>query len=80
MTGTWCNIQKNPVCWVFWSVANFGWIVVFMSREMGAETTLFVVYLTLSVYGFRRWQKEGRLCPKTHPVRTPQLNGRPHSP
>lgn len=53
--GTLFNLQKRAAGWVIWSIANLGWIVVFLGREMMAEAFLFAVYLVLSVYGIFKW-------------------------
>lgn len=57
LAGTWFNIQKKIVGWLIWSVANVGWVISFMLKGMPAETTLFAVYLVLSVYGAVKWRR-----------------------
>ena len=57
LLGCWYNIQKNVASWVIWSIANIGWIVTFMAKGMIAESTLFSVYLALSVYGVFKWRQ-----------------------
>jgi len=57
LLGCWFNIQKSVTGWVIWSVANVGWIISFLAKEMFAESTLFSVYLILSLYGIVKWRK-----------------------
>lgn len=57
LLGCWFNIQKSAVGWVIWSVANVGWIITFLAKGMIAESTLFSVYLALSIYGIFKWRQ-----------------------
>ena len=60
LLGCWFNIQKSVVGWIIWSFANVGWILSFMAKGMMAESTLFVVYLGLSIYGTIKWSRSAK--------------------
>ncbi len=53
--GTIYNLQKRAAGWVIWTIANFGWIVIFTMKGLMAEAFLFSVYLVLSIYGIFKW-------------------------
>jgi len=57
LLGCWFNIQKSVAGWIIWSFANVGWILSFMAKGMMAESTLFAVYLALSIYGTIKWSR-----------------------
>lgn len=57
LLGCWFNIQKKVASWVIWSLANIGWIICFASKGMLAESTLFSIYLALSLYGIFKWRR-----------------------
>ena len=57
LLGCWFNIQKSVAGWIIWSFANVGWILSFTAKGMMAESTLFAVYLGLSIYGTIKWSR-----------------------
>lgn len=50
------NIKKKPSGFVFYTVANIGWIVVNMKHEIYAQAFLFSVFTCLSIYGWISWK------------------------
>ncbi len=58
LLGTWYNIQKKVLSWYVWTVANVGWTVSFLMKEMIAEATLFFIYLIFSIYGIIKWSRK----------------------
>ena len=63
LLGCWFNIQKSVVGWVIWTIANIGWIITFVAKGMLAESTLFTVYLALSIYGIFKWRQPAAEVP-----------------
>ncbi len=52
------NIKKRKECFIFWGVANIGWIAVDWSQNLPAQAAMFVVYLATCFWGWREWQRE----------------------
>jgi nicotinamide riboside transporter PnuC len=57
VTGVILNVKKRRLCFVFFVVANMGWIAVNVHKEIYAQAFLFVVYTCLSVWGFVEWTR-----------------------
>lgn len=57
VTGVVLNIKKNRLCFLFFIVANMGWITVNITKEIYAQAFLFVVYTGLSTWGFIEWTR-----------------------
>jgi nicotinamide riboside transporter PnuC len=71
--GCWFNIQKSVAGWIIWSFANVGWILSFMAKGMMAESTLFTVYLALSIYGTIKWSSAAGQEQELDPARPVDL-------
>jgi len=55
VTGVILNIKKRRLGFLFFIVANVGWITVNVHKEIYAQAFLFVVYTFLSTWGFIEW-------------------------
>lgn len=49
------NIQKKPSGFVFYTIANIGWVYVNLKHEIYAQAFLFLVFTGLSLYGWYSW-------------------------
>ena len=52
------NIQKKPSGFIFYTVANIGWVVVNVKHEIYAQAFLFCVFTVLSIYGWWSWRQK----------------------
>ena len=59
VTGAVLNARRRRACFVFWTIANVGWIISFSSRGLWPEAALFTVYLATSTYGLYKWSAPG---------------------
>jgi len=58
ITGVVLNVKKLRICFIFWIPANMGWIAVNLYKDIHAQALLFVVYTSLSVWGWTEWGKD----------------------
>ena len=49
------NIRKKASGFVFYTIANIGWIIVNVKHEIYAQAFLFLVFTGLSIYGWWAW-------------------------
>ncbi len=55
VVGTFLNAKKRRDGFLFWIVANAGWICVNLDNTMYEQAALFLLYLILAVYGYLTW-------------------------
>jgi nicotinamide riboside transporter PnuC len=49
------NIRKKASGFIFYTIANVGWVVVNLHYEIYAQAFLFLVFTGLSIYGWWNW-------------------------
>ena len=60
IVGVVLNIYKKRSCFYIWTCTNATWCVVDFSREIYAQSFLFLVYTCLAIWGIVRWKGEKR--------------------
>jgi len=50
--------NKVIQAWIYWSIVNISLIIVFYAESMYASTTLYFVFLIMSIIGYLSWQKD----------------------
>lgn len=50
------NYQKR-LGFIFWMIANLGWVLIDFYKQIPEQAILFIVYFGLSVWGFFQWGK-----------------------
>ena len=61
LIGVWFNIKHNPIGFIFWIVANVGWVYIDYQAGLYSQSILFFVYTVLAAYGFYEWKyKNGK--------------------
>lgn len=58
LIGVVLNIRQNRACFFVWCVTNSSWAVVDYSKGLYAQSTMFVIYLALSVWGIIEWKRK----------------------
>lgn len=56
ITGVILNIRKKPAGFIFYTIANIGWVVVNLQHKIYAQAFLFSVFTCLSIYGWISWK------------------------
>lgn len=51
-------INKRVEGFVSWSIANIMWIYIGVTTQLWGMTTLFTVYLGISIYGMFAWSRK----------------------
>ncbi len=51
------NVRKDRRGFIFWIIANSGWMVIDFVYELYAQAFLFLVYLILALWGWVSWKK-----------------------
>lgn len=57
VSGVILNVKKRRLGFVFFVVANMGWITVNIRNGIYAQAFLFIIYTGLSVWGFIEWTR-----------------------
>lgn len=55
--GTVLNIKKKQVCFVIWLCTNSLWCVYDFYLKAYAQSALFLVYMSLSIWGIIEWRR-----------------------
>ena len=55
LAGTWLNVRRDRRSFLFWIVANCGWIGHNAARADYAQAVLFSVFLSLALWGWFAW-------------------------
>ena len=58
VSGTGFKRHKKYTWCIAWAMANIGWSLSFIDREIPGGDFLFLGYLFLSLYGWLKWFKE----------------------
>ncbi len=58
LLATWMTTKKIVQNWLFWIVINIGYIILYWNRQVELTAVLYVVYLVMSVVGWRAWRKK----------------------
>ena len=56
--GSILNVFKIRWGFVFWIVANFGWILVNYNIGLYEQIPIWIVFNVVSLYGFYTWSKD----------------------
>ena len=56
LAGVVLNIRRQRACFLCWLVSNASWAVVDTIHGIYPQALLQLVYVGLSVYGFRKWK------------------------
>ncbi len=57
LAGATLNVLKRKEGFLLWGVGNLGWIAINLDKGIEAQAFMFTVYLGLSVWGYRSWNK-----------------------
>ena len=57
ITGGFLNARENIRGFYFWIVANIGWVSINIYKGIYAQAFLFIIYITLCIYGIKKWRK-----------------------
>jgi len=55
--GTWMLARKILFNWIIWIVSDLCATFLYMSRGLWPTTFLYMVYLSLAVYGYVTWKR-----------------------
>jgi len=58
VTAAFLNSRRRIEGFYLWLVCNAGWITIDILKEMYAQTTLFIIYSLLCIYGIYEWRKK----------------------
>jgi len=54
------NIRKRASGFIFYTIANVGWVYVNLRHEIYAQAFLFLVFTGLSIFGWYDWKFQKR--------------------
>ena len=57
ITGAILNARMIRAGFVFWIIANIGWIVFGIKEEIYSQIPIWIVFTVISIYGFVFWEK-----------------------
>ena len=57
----WFVAKKKIENWILWIIVNITYISIYAYKGLWFYVLLFVIYLLLSFWGYRRWKKEAAL-------------------
>jgi nicotinamide riboside transporter PnuC len=60
ITGAALNVKKLRISFVYYTVANIGWICVNLYYGIYSQAVLFVVFTGLSIWGWLEWGRIGK--------------------
>jgi nicotinamide riboside transporter PnuC len=58
LIGVALNIRQNRACFFIWCVTNTSWAAVDYSKELYAQSFMFLVYLAFSIWGIIEWKRK----------------------
>ena len=61
LLGYYYNIKQNPLGFIIWGFTNTTWAIIDFSRGIYVQAVLFVIYLIISIYGYKSWKKQRNL-------------------
>jgi nicotinamide mononucleotide transporter len=57
MIAQWMMARKYFQCWYLWILANIGYIVLYIVKELPATTILYVILFYFTIKGYRDWNR-----------------------
>ena len=57
LIGTFLVTKRHASGFIFWIVANIGWVVIDYRAGLYSQAALFGAYLALAIYGLYEWGK-----------------------
>lgn len=57
IVGVILNIYHHRYGFLFWMIANLGWMIIDFLHELYAQAFLFGVYFLLAFWGWLAWEK-----------------------
>lgn len=60
LVGTWLTARMRIESWLYWIAIDSVLVGLYAAQGLRATAVLFVVYLVVSVFGFRSWLKQYR--------------------
>jgi nicotinamide riboside transporter PnuC len=60
ITGAALNVKKLRISFLYYTVANIGWICVNIYYGIYSQAVLFVVFTGLSIWGWCEWGRRGK--------------------
>jgi len=57
IVGCLLNINKRPLCFAVWTIANFGYIGICIGKGEPLMAVPWIIYTALNAYGAYKWTK-----------------------
>jgi nicotinamide mononucleotide transporter len=61
LVAMWLQVQKNVESWAFWIAVDVVAIAIYSYKELYPTTGLYVVFMVLSIMGWRQWRASYRV-------------------
>ena len=59
LIGVVLNTHQDRRCFYIWIVTNTSWAAIDFYKGIYAQTTMFILYLLLSIWGLYKWKHKG---------------------
>ena len=60
LIGTILNVKKKKEGFIFWIIANIGWIYYTLEYELYSQISIWVSFTAASIYGYITWRKDDK--------------------
>lgn len=61
LVAQWLMARKYIENWIFWIVANVGYVFMYFSKDLFGTSVLYLILLALAVKGFLDWKKSKKV-------------------
>jgi len=55
IVGVFLNAEKNYLCWIFYMIGNFGFLIFFYKKREWAIIVLNCFYVAINIWGLYKW-------------------------